>query len=197
MAEQSPLEIICAPCEVFITTESGSVVFPDTEDTPPSPWVKMGTNGSRSIAEGGVTGTHEQVLVYHRVEGSTGPVKATRTSEDLRVSFTLLDLTAGVYTHGLAGDAVTMSGTTRSIPLSRNFTVRECKLLIRGASPQASVASAQYQIPRAVQNGNVTPVYSKGAPAALAFEFLALEDPSSSTTGERFGTLVTKAGNPS
>ena len=82
MSENSPLEIICAPYEVYITTETGSVVFPDTEDTPPSPWVKLGTNGNRNQAEGGVTISHEQVLVYHRTEGNSGPVKATRTSQD-------------------------------------------------------------------------------------------------------------------
>ena len=185
MAENIPYEIIASPFEVYITTHGDS--FPGLTATPGGNWARLGRNGIRNQAEGGVTIAHEQVLVYHRVEGNTGPVKATRTSEDQRISFTLNDLRGNTYKLGLGGDAVEATGTTRSIGLSRGLGVREMKMLIRGVSPASATGNCQYKVPRVIQSGNPAPVFSKGEMAGLAFEFMTLDDQSSADTGSRFG----------
>ncbi len=185
----SPVEIICSPYEVYITT--GTDAFPELATTPSGGWVKLGTNGKNNQGEGGVTVENTQTLNYVRVEGRTGPAKAYRTEEDQKVSFTLLDMSLAQYKHTLSGDIPTASGTTADyIGLSRSENVREMKLLVRGPSPAHENRNAQFEIPRAVQSGAPSAAFSKGAPTGLNFEFTTLEDLSAATTGERFGRFL-------
>lgn len=187
--QNEPFEILVAPYEVYLTT--GTPAFPDVLTAPPSTWTLLGTNGNRNYAEGGVTIEQSQTIVEIHTEGHTGPVKAVRTQESQKVRVTLLDLSLLQYTHALGGAAVTSVSTTlQRVDLSRAEYVREVQLLIRGDSPAADNRRAQYEIPRAIQTGNPAPVFQKGAPAGLEFEFTCLDDSTSATTGQRFGRYV-------
>ena len=185
-----PYEILVAPYEVYLTT--GSDAYPgDVLTTPTGGWTLLGTNGNRNYAEGGVTIEQSQTLVEIHTEGHMGPVKAVRTQESQKVRVTLLDMSLAQYTHALGGAAVTaVSATLQSLNLSRAEYVREVKLLIRGDSAAADNRKAQYEIPRAVQSGNPTPVFQKGAPVGIEFEFTCLDDTTSATTGQRFGRYL-------
>ncbi len=181
MPESAPLEIICAPLTVYIAPVGEA--FPDVDEVPAGNWLKLGTSGDKNITEEGLTVQHPQALEYFRMFGSTGPRKVTRTEEDFILSFMLADLTLEQYAHILNTKTVTdtpaASGTPgyREISLHRGRTVTQRALLVRGASPYLDDGNSQYQVPIVVHSGSPEVVYAKDAPAALLFEFTALEDP--------------------
>ncbi|MCQ4575418.1 MAG: hypothetical protein NOU37_09270 [Candidatus Brocadiales bacterium] len=191
-----PYEIIAAPFEVYVAPVGEAVPLIDA--TPAANWVKLGTSGDRNMSEDGVTVTHEQTIETDsfRTLGSTGPVKAVRTKEDLRISFTLLDLTLEEYARILNGN--TVSETTPSagvagfkeVDLYRGLSVTEYALVIRGAGPYGDGWDMQYEIPKAVLTSSPTTVFQKGAPAGLEFEFIAIEDSDAAGASKRFGRLL-------
>lgn len=189
-----PYEIIMSPFEVYLAPEGEA--FPDVDEDPAGNWVLLGTNGKFNYSEDGVQVTHEQTLALHRTLGSTGPVKATRTEESLMIGLTLEDLSAEHYRKVLNDVAIDETPEGAGTPGTRAITLRQGRdvsvfaLLLKGVSPYGDSLGAQYQVPRAVQNGNPAPLFSKGEAAGLAVEFVALEDPDAATEAERFGTLV-------
>lgn len=189
-----PYEIIMSPYEVYLAPEGEA--FPDVDEAPAGNWALLGTNGKFNYSEDGVTVSHEQTTSPHRTLGSTGPVKATRTEENLLVSLILEDLTAEEYAKILNNVSVTSTAAGVGTPGTKDITLRQGRdvstfaLLVKGISPYGDTWSAQYQVPRCFQNGNPAPVFNKGDAASLEVEFMALEDVNASTEAERFGKYV-------
>lgn len=190
----TPYEIVMSPFEVYLAPVGE--VFPDVDETPAGNWVLLGTNGKYNYSEDGVTVSHEQTISAHRTLGSTGPIKAARTEENLIVSLVLEDLTAEGYAKILnnvsVSDVAAGAGTPghRDITLRQGPSVSTFAVLVKGPSAYGDSWNSQYQIPRAFQNGSPAPVFNKGDAAGLAVEFMALEDPDAATDAERFGKLV-------
>lgn len=197
MADNAPFEIIAAPMTVYWAPTGEA--FPAIEDTPAGNWVSIGTNGDRNIKEAGVTITHEETVNLFRVVGSTGPVKALRTDEALRIALEIADLSLENYRHGLNRNAVTDvaagggAAGYRHVDLYMNHDVTQYALLLRSSySPYGASWNSQYEIPVAVQIGSPSPIFEKGEPAGIALEFIALEDPDAATVGVRFGRLLSQ-----
>lgn len=191
----SPFEIITSPLEVFIAPIG--TAFPALGAEPASEWSLLGTNGDRSIAEGGVTVAHDKSYNKIRTDGATGPVKATLQTEDLMFQLTLLDLTLEQYAMALNGNTVTEtaagSGTlgNKRIGLSQSpGRTREFALMARGLSPYDENLPMQYCVPRCYDSGSARPVFTKGGGAGLALELTALEDLSATNDEERFGYIL-------
>lgn len=151
-------------------------------------WVKLGVNGNKSYGEDGVTVRHPQSVNRIRPAGSTGPIKAARTEEDLEVEWTLWDLTLEAYSAALSQQAVTDAGGSRAMGLYRGFAIPESAWLIRGTSPYDDTLKAQYELPRGYTEGAPEIVYLKGTPAGLQFLVVALVDPDADE-GEEFGVI--------
>jgi len=191
----SPFEILIARFEVFIAPVGEA--FPVIDITPAGNWVKIGTNGARNQGEEGVTITHEQAMEPIRVYGATGPVKMVRTTEDLRIGFTLLDLTLEEYTRILNNVTVVDNAEASGIAGFREIDSKfgldplERALLVKaGQSPYGDTFSSQYEIPKVVQSASPAVVFVKNAGPMLTFEFMAVEDPAASSDAKRFGRLV-------
>lgn len=189
-----PYEIITAPFAAYVAPTG--TTFPTLNAAPGVGWTLLGTNGTRSQDEDGITLTHEQTVNEIRAAGSTGPLKAARAEEGLVIAFNLMDLTLEAYSYVLNGNDVTETapgaGTVGTVEmgLSRGFTVREFALLLRGPSAYDEDLLAQYEVPRAYESASPAPNFTKGAAAVLAVEFRALEDLAASNEEERFGRLV-------
>jgi len=189
-----PYEILISPYEVWLAPVGES--FPDVDTTPGGNWGLLGANGKFNIAEDGVTVTHNQTIEKKRTVGSTGPVKAVRTEEDLMISFILLDMTLEAYRKTLNDVTVTDTAAGSGTPGYREITLRQGRevavfaMLVKGKSPYGDDWYGQYQIPKVFVSGNPTPKFNKADEAALAFEFTALEDPDAASEEERFGKLV-------
>lgn len=188
-----PYEILISPYEVYLAPVGES--FPDVDETPGGNWTLLGTNGKFNISEDGVTVTHNQTIEKKRTVGSTGPVKAVRTEEDLMISFILEDLTLEMYAKALNNVTVTDTAAASGTPGYREITLRQGRevavfaVLVKGKSSYGDSWYGQYQIPKAYDSGNLTPKFNKSDVAALSFEFTALEDPDAASEEERFGTL--------
>jgi hypothetical protein len=190
-----PYEIITAPFNVYVAPVG--TAFPDVDEAPGVLWALLGTNGTRSQDEDGVTITHEQTVNEIRAGGSTGPIKAARAEESLVVAFNLMDLSLEAYAAVLNNATVTDTPAgagamgTRSIGLSRGFAVNAVALLIRGEDgPYGPGLPIQYEVPRAYEAASAAPQFTKGAAAVLACEWRALEDLDAASDEERFGRLV-------
>lgn len=195
-----PYEIIAAPFTVYWAATG--TAFPAI-DAEPSSWIKIGTSGDRNYSNDGVTVAHTQTIELVRALGGTGPIKVLRTEELLAVRFTLWDLLLEQYKLALNSNAVTTTaagaGTAgfKEIELYRGVTVSTMALLVRGnVSPEGAGWKTQYQIPVAFQNGAPEPVFVKNAPAGLALDFVALEDPDAASEAERFGKLIVQHQDP-
>jgi hypothetical protein len=189
-----PYEIIGAPFTLWVA-DTGTA-FPLIDAAPGAGWTKVGTNGDRNYSEEGVTVAHPQSLNYVRPAGATGPVKAFRTEEDLRISLTLWDITLEQYAFAMNRNAVTTTaagaGTAgfKKLGTYRGTQVNEMALLLRGISAYDAAMIAQYEVPRAVDAGSPQIRFSKGVPAGIALEFMAMEDLAAASEAERFGRLI-------
>lgn len=190
-----PLEVVAAPFEIWLGPVGEA--FPNIEDTPVGNWVKIGTSGNRSITEDGVTVQHQQTIEQFRSLGSTGPMKAFRTEESLIITFTIADITLENYKHALNQNTVTdtaVGGNAgfRDVDLYLGLTLDQRALLVRGlnASPYLVDTDIQYEVPLVYENGSKEIVSSKGTPIGIALEYVAIEDPSASTSADRFGKLI-------
>jgi hypothetical protein len=86
----------------------------------------------------------------------------------------------------------------KTLGLSRGLDVPQRALLVRGASasPYGEGWISQYEVPVVVQIGEPEVVFTKGEPAMLALEFVALEDPDAASDDERFGRLIAQNSDP-
>ncbi len=202
MAE--PYEILATPFEAWIAPVG--TPFPTLDEDPDevsasSPpgaeWTLLGANGADNQGDDGVTVEHQQTLSIFRGGKSTAPLKAWRTEEGLRIAFTLHDVTLETYSAALNDATVTDTGASsssagyREMNLHQGTQVAVYALILRGEnSPYGDGYLAQYQVPKVYQNAQPAPVYRKGQPAGLAFEFMALADLDAATEDERFGQFV-------
>lgn len=191
----APFEIIAQPFTLY--TAPVGTAFPDVDTDPGASWTKVGTSGDNNYTEDGVTISNPQTIELWRALGSTGPRKAFRTEEELRIALTLADLSLEQYKLALNGNTITTTAAGVSQPgikeigLSRGLLVSQYALLVRGdGSPYGAGFKMQYQVPIVVQGAEPEVVFVKGEPAGLALEFIAIEDPSAATPDERFGVLV-------
>jgi len=191
----TPFEIVAAPLTLWVAP--AGTAFPLVNAAPAGPWIKVGTNGDRNYDDGGVEVGHTQKIEQARPAGSTGPIKAWRTEEDLMISLTLWDLTLEQYRIAMNDAAVSTTaagaGTpgTKRFGLSQGGDVAVYALLVRGqSSPYGDGFALQYEVPIVYQSGNPKPAYKKGKPAGLALEFTALENPAAVSPAERFGRLI-------
>lgn len=194
MPQTEHLELITSPFRVYVAAVGSA--FPDVAATPDSSvWTLLGEHGERSMGESGVTVTHGQTINEIVTYGSTGPVKAVRTKESLKVKFNLMDLSPEMYSYAIANRTITDTGAQvgtsghKKVQLYKGLDVAEVALLIRGndASTEVAAAEAQFEIPRAYMSGNPAPVFSKGQAAGLELEFTALEDYDAASAADRFG----------
>lgn len=195
----SPFEIVVAtPFEVYIAPVGEA--FPEVDAAPAGNWALLGTNGNRNMTEDGVTVQHSQTIKLHMVYGSTMAVKATRSQEEHRYTFTLLDILPTEYSRILNHNTVTSVAAGAGTPghddinLYQGFDVTEKAWLFRGpnASPMSSTGSIfnlQYEVPTGIIDGSPKVVYNKTDPAGLLFEVVALFD-DDETAGEEAGRLV-------
>ena len=130
-------EIIVSPFKVYLGDIGAA--YPDVDgDPPPAVWGLLGDGGDKSEGEDGLVITHNQTIDKHMTGGRTGAVKATRSAEDLMLSFDLVDMTLEVYAKALNNAAITdiaagqgVAGV-KSIGLHQGLEVAEFALLIRG-----------------------------------------------------------------
>ncbi len=193
----TPYEIVVAPFAVYVGPYGEA--FPAVEVAPAGNWVLLGTNGTENMDESGLTVGHEQTIDLHHVYGVTPPVKATRSQSQIKITFTLLDLTLEEYARILDDQTVTTTGQGggsagfKDVNMGLGLSVSEKAYLVRGAgaSPEGTTWNMQYQVPRAFVSGSPSVVFTKTAPAALEFELTQLYD-TAAAAGEEMGTLLTQ-----
>ncbi len=187
----APYEILAAPLTIYVAAVGES--SPDIKDAVAGNWIKLGTSGDKNYSDDGVTVTHDQSIELFRPAGGTGPRKAFRSEEDLKIAFTLVDLSPDQYAKILNDASVTTVAQASGVAGQKHFDtlqglqVAHFALLARGTSTVLDTLNAQYEFPIAIQGGNPEPVYNKGEPAGLECEFMAIED---DTDG--FGKLRTQ-----
>ncbi len=195
MAHTAPFDIIAGPVDVYCAVVG--TAFPDVSAAPASAWKKLGTSGTSSQDESGVTVSHSQTIDQIRVAGVTGPVKAVRSASDLVISVSLLDISPEEYRRVL-NDVTVASvspgsgvGGQKKIGLSYggSLDVALYALIIRGSqSTEATAMNMQYQCPKVYQSGSPSVTFSKSA-SVLAVEFTAIYD-ISAASGAEFGTMI-------
>lgn len=190
-----PYEIVGVPVTLWVAPVG--TAFPLIGAAPSVTWKMVGTSGDRSETEEGVTVAHSESINKMRSAGSTGPIKAFRTEEDLMISLVLMDITLEQYSLAMNSNAVatTAAGVGaagfKAMKLYKGIQVASMALLVRGqASAYGEGWNAQYEVPVCFQSGVPELVFTKGEPAGLALEFTALEDPSAATPADRFGRMV-------
>lgn len=189
MAE--PYEILATPFDVYLAIEGSAA--PDLDEDPNasgSDWTLLGQRGADEYDEAGITVTHEQTVELYRGLRGTGPIKAFRTSEGLKIAFTLNDLTVESYAKIVNDATVDDSGDSRAVSLHQGPDVSTFALLMRSPNgPYGDGAPCQYWVPKVFQNGSPAVVHRKGQPAGLALEFMALEYLDAQSDSERFGVF--------
>jgi len=202
VSNTAPYEIVAAPFEVY--TAPVGTAFPAIDEDPTAPWVLVGTSGDLNYTEDGVSVKHKDKVDYFKPLGSTAARKSFRTEEEISVGFKLADISLEQYANALNYNTVSTTpagvGTAgyKTLGLTRGLSVAQRALLVRGAgaSPYGADWTVQYEIPVAVQVGDPEAVYTKGKPAALALEFMGLEDPDATSDDEKFGRLVAQHTEP-
>lgn len=174
-----PYEVICAPYVAYVAPTG--TTFPNLNTAPATPWTTLGTAGSKSYIDTGVTVTHAQTIGTFVPGGSTAIRKAWRQTEELTVAFELADLSVAQYSLIMNNAVVAAQAATGGAPGDNHFEVLRgvqvtaLALLVRGISPYNEAYSAQYEIPAAYNAGTPAPRFSKQGPATLVTEWHAYE----------------------
>ena len=185
---------IASPFEIWIADTK--TPFPKLNEMPSSDWARVGTAGAGNYDESGITIAQAVTYLEARPDGTTGPVLASRTSEDLMITINMWDVSLEQYRHAVNFAEITTIAPsnsvigTRQISLRQGNIVREKALLVRGPSPYMLDGVMQYQIPRVYEESSNETNFSKGAWAGLSLTFKALEDPDAADEASRFGTLI-------
>lgn len=173
-----------------VYTAPVGTAFPAIDAEPAAGWTLLGTNGNKSIHEDGITINWEGNINQVRPAGSTGPIKAFRTSEGFTIGLTLLDMTLEQLARALGGDQDATSATGQvSMPIYRGFHIEGYAVLIRWPSPYDETVDAQFQIPHAYFDANGSSTLSKNDVSGLPLTIVALVDPDAAE-GEEFGLVV-------
>ena len=185
-----PFDIIVGPADVWVAAVGhafplvGSELSKNRFAPDVSGWQYLG------FTEGGVKVTHDAGATLIHVDQHSGPVKAFRPQEVLKVAFSLVTLTLESYALAANSIHVTDHGMDRSLDLAFGFDVRQKAMVIRGPSPYVDEDNgAQYELPVVVQTGAPTVDFKRDDKSVLTLEFSTLEDPHAATPGERFGRL--------
>lgn len=193
---QTPFEIVAAPYELYVAAVGES--FPAIGTEPPGGnWVLIGTSGADNYSEDGVTIQATETVEDFRTLGGTGPVKSFRTEEDLIVGVTLHDMTLEELARAFNFNTVSDDTDDRTMNLMKGLEVSYMALLVRGngAGPYGTGYNMQWEIPRVRVSGEAEIVFTKGEPAGIAIEFMAMQDLSASSDAERFGRVRTQFQN--
>lgn len=197
----APFELLIAQFALYLAAVGEA--YPAIEDAPAGNWTLIGASGSDNYDESGVVINHDQALNPIRTYGATGPRKFVRTTEDLKVTLNLVDLTLEEYTRIIADVAVATTAAGggaagfKEINLLRGISVPEIAILLRAdQSAYGDGWNTQYEIPRAVQTGSQSPTFVKGDAPMLVMEYSAVEDLSASTDAQRFGRIVSQNAAP-
>jgi hypothetical protein len=191
----APFEILVGPLTIW--TGPVGETFTDVDTTPAGNWVKVGTSGDRNYNEDGVSVNNPQTVELIRMLGGTGPVKASRSEEDLIITVTLHDWTATQFALAMNGNTAVNTPAASGTPgydtlgLYKGVEVTQYALLVRGKSPEDDVNwNMQFEVPVCVVTGSPNPIFKKGDPAGVELAFTAIEDPDASSEDERFGRLI-------
>lgn len=179
-----PFEIIAGPANVWLAPVG--TAFPAVNAQPASPWVYLGRT------QGGVSVAHEQSIEYVTLDQDTAPLKAFRSEENLRISFSLAEVTLERYAKVLNDVSVTQVAgppSIRHMQLYRGADVAEFAMLVRGPSPYGNF-NLQYEVRRVVQSGEPEPSFTRDDILVLETEWTALVDPTATNPSEKFGRLV-------
>lgn len=192
MAAQSPFEIIVGPLAIY--TAPAIEVEDDVDSAPTGNWALLGTSGTKSYAEAGISLNLAQTIRQSFVVGTAGPVKANRQQEQMTIGVSMMDLSAAEFTK-LLSNTTKSTDTTPNIDyigLSRGPDVTLLSLTARGEglSPSGATLDMHFYSPRVYQSGDLAPTFSKDEDAMLAATFTALENLSAATAEQRFGRWV-------
>ena len=162
--------------------------FPLIDDAPVGNWLELG------FTIDGVKVAYEDSVNLIFVDQESGPVKAAREEEGMKVSTQL----AQWHLENIAeilGNTVTTTAPgagvagIRELPNYRGSEVAEFAFLFRGNSPYGAWNS-QFEIPRAVISESTETEFKKAENSVLPFEIAALVDLTASSDDEKFGKLV-------
>lgn len=175
----APYEIIGAPYEVYVAPVG--TTFPALDAAPSGSWFKLGTSGTKSYDDDGVTVKMPQKQTEFRGAGSTVPRKTWRTEEDHYIGVTLMDVSITQVAKVLGDAAITVvapgagiAGESK-INLTQGISVKQYAVLARGISPANEALTAQYEMDSACNDGEPEVVYSKGKPAGVATNWRAID----------------------
>lgn len=182
-------EILTGPGRIYVAAVG--TTMPVVNVTPNASWTDLGET------DGGVKVTTSQKLEFFRTDQRTGPAKAIRSEEDVIVETKLAQATLENLAKFLGKtltDTAAGSGTigTRDVTLYRGADVSEYAVCIRGNGPYGSGYSAQFQLPRAVFDGNPEHEMTRTGRVLYGMKLQALEDLNASSAGDRFGKLITQ-----
>lgn len=177
----SPYEILAGPATVWVAAANTAETQIDT--APSGSWTKLGANGADNYDEDGVMIGHDQTLEQFRGLGKTGNLKTWRTEEDVRLEFTLYDITMEQYRKAINDNAITTVAAGVGVPGSKRISnaqgldVALFAVLARVSySPYNDGLNFQVWLPVAYNASSPELVYKKGEPAGLKFEFKAIQD---------------------
>ena len=176
----APYEVVAAPFTLYLAPVG--TAFPAIQTTPSASWYKVGTSGTKSYDESGVTVTHDDTKTTFTPAGGRIPRKVWRTEEQIKIECELVDLSPEQYAKMLNDLTVTTVAAGAGVAgqkyfqLEQGATVALFALLVRGPSTVDDSLNAQYEVPIVYQGEKPAPVHTKGKPASLKLGFYALED---------------------
>jgi len=189
-----PLQILVGAGNLYIAPKGET--FPAIDADPAGNWEFLGET------DGGVTVTLSQVVDLHRVDQFTGPVKATRSEETLKIETNVAVTTAELLAF-MNGNSVTDTaagaGTagTRKLGLTSGFDVTEYAFLFRGNSPYQAGANAQFEVVVGVFNqDDIGLEFKKDDKTLVPIMVTALVDPDAASEDEQFGRFIAQDASP-
>lgn len=175
------LEIVNGPMTIYWAPVGEA--FPLVDAAPAGNWVVLGTSGDKNYHEDGVIVQMDQTLEYFTPLGSTIAKCAFRTSQEISVLVTMVDMSLDEVRVAMNQNVVTIDAgppPTKTLDLDYGTAVDDIALLVRGdaKSPEVAAGGVQFEFNRVVEQASHALAYVKGEPVGLEMEFRGLLDDS-------------------
>lgn len=158
--------------------------FPAVDETPAAAWFQIGTDGSKSYSEDGITLRRNVSVERIRTLGTTMVRKAAITEADFEVEFSVVDMAPDQVLLAMGGDeadvtnvpsAVGVPGTDTIVVPTSPTPVQRAVLVRLDGSPAGPSFLTQVQIQVAIQTGGGEATMSKGNAMMFQHIWTALE----------------------
>jgi hypothetical protein len=182
------------PVTVYVAPVATAFTGVLTIGTLDAAWKKLGSRGSRSQGDSGVTVNYSQTIEEFLGQSNVAQ-DASRTAEGVTVTVELADVSLEALSHAMNENVVTVVAPgastkgTKKMSIAKGQQVKCVALLIAVKSPYVVGEYGVHYFPKVYNNAGTDLAFTKTSPTMSKFEFKIVEGPAATDDDPDIGYI--------